>query len=74
MIEYRGQVKNGMIVVDGPPLQDGLRVRVLPLDEAEWRLSRLPAFGLWRDREDLGDAAAAARRLREETSRRRANE
>ena len=33
-------------------------------------LSKLPAFGMWKDREDMKDSAAWVRMIREKNSRR----
>lgn len=66
MLEYRGKVKNGVVVVDGPALRDGTIVKVIPLHDGDVRLGSQPAFGIWRDRDDLGDSEDAARRLREQ--------
>ena len=70
MLEYRGKVKDGVIVVDGPVLPDGTVVRVIPLDDGDVLLGSQPAFGIWRDRDDLGDSEDAARLLRDQTSKR----
>lgn len=70
MLEYRGKVKDGVIVVDGPVLPDGTVVRVIPLDDGNVLLGSQPAFGIWRDRDDLGDSENAARLLRDQTSKR----
>ncbi len=70
MIEYRGKVKDGVVVVDGPVLPDGTIVKVIPVDDGDVRLGSQPAFGIWRDRDDLGDSEDAARKLRDQTSKR----
>lgn len=66
MLEYRGKVKDGVVVVDGPVLRDGTIVRVIPLDDGDVLIGSQPAFGIWRDRDDLGDSEDAARRLRQQ--------
>ena len=65
MHKYRGKVKNGVIVVDGPALRDGTIVKVIPLDDGDVPLGSQPAFGIWRDRDDFGDSEDAARLLRQ---------
>ena len=73
MLEYRGRVKNGVVVVDGPVLRDGTIVKIIPLDDGDVSLGSQPAFGLWRERDDFGDTREAARRLRDQTSNRSAD-
>ena len=70
MIEYRGKVKDGVVVVDGPALRDGTIVKVIPVDDGDVPLGSHTAFGIWRDRDDLGDSEDAARKLRDQTSKR----
>lgn len=68
--EYRGRVENGVVVVEGLALQEGAVVKVIPVNGEESRLGRQPAFGIWRDRDDLADSSTAARKMREGSSNR----
>jgi PHD/YefM family antitoxin component YafN of YafNO toxin-antitoxin module len=51
-------------------LAEGTPVEVTPVQAAAHGLARAAAFGMWRDRDDLGDSAEAARKLRERSERR----
>ena len=66
MIEYRGKVKDGVVVVDGLALRDGTIVKVIPVDDGDVPLGSHPAFGIWRDRDEFGDSQDVARRLRQQ--------
>ncbi len=70
MLEYRGKVKDGVVVVDGPVLPDGTIVKVIPVVDGDVLLGSQAAFGIWRERDDLGGTEEAARRLRDQTSNR----
>ena len=68
---YRGTVKNGVVVLeDGTALPEGAAVEVTAIGSAGSQAGALPGFGLWRDRQDLGEAADAARRLRRQVEQR----
>ncbi len=70
MREYRGRVERGVVIVEDLALEDGTVVRVIPVNGEGGRLGDQPAFGIWRDREDLPGSGAAARQLRERSSSR----
>ena len=62
---YRGIISKGTVVLqDEAALPDGTFVEVTPVSDAADNLGQLPAFGIWRDRSDLGDAAEASLKLR----------
>ena len=68
---YRGTVHNGVVELEGEAnIAEGTPVQVIPVQAGPNSLARLDAFGIWRDRDDLGDSAEAARRLRERSERR----
>ena len=57
---YRGIVQNGVIVLDGgAKLADGTAVQIQALDENGKSLLCHPALGIWRQRTDRRDPAAA---------------
>jgi hypothetical protein len=63
---YRGIISKGVVVLpDEAGLPDGTLVEVKPVTESSDNLGELPAFGIWRDRSDLGDSAEASLKLRE---------
>lgn len=65
---YRGVVRNGVVELEPDVrLPDGTAVEVRTSAES---LSKLPAFGMWADRQDTSDAAAASLRLREQLMKR----
>ena len=62
---YRGIMSKGLVVLqDDAVLPDGTLVDVTPVSDTSENLAELPAFGIWRDREDLGDSAEASLKLR----------
>ena len=73
-------VEDGQMVITGLPYKRGqwVEVIVLPQPQKAVRRSRLTVrqlrqsglIGLWKDREDIGDSAAYARRLREQAQQR----
>jgi len=74
---YRGVVKDGRIVLEGDEsLPDGTRVFVQLVTEQESAV--IPAsdllnaefIGEWADRDDIGDTAEFAERLRQQSNRR----
>jgi hypothetical protein len=68
---YRGIVRGGVVVLEGELRPaDGTPVEVTPLESKPDSLSSLPAFGIWRDRNDMADSEEATRRLRERSERR----
>ncbi len=68
---YSGTVRRGRIVLeDAVRIPDGTRVRITPVSPEPRRPGHLPAFGLWRDRDDLDDPVRAARELRRRVERR----
>ncbi len=68
----RGIIKNGVVVLDDADrLPDGTPVEVSPVDNGA-SLTSLDAFGIWRDRTDLGSGADASRALRARIERRNA--
>ncbi len=69
-MNYRGVVKKGVVVLEPDSLlPDGTVVDVAPVDSAREPLRNHPAFGIWRDREDMSDPVEASRRLRETIER-----
>ena len=71
---YRGVVKDGVIVLDhDAPLPDGTVVEVAPLGNDAESLADHPAFGIWRQREEMNDPVEASRSLREQLERRGAH-
>ncbi len=63
---YRGVVKKGVVVLEpDSALPDGTVVDVAPIDSTQEPLHDHPAFGIWRNREDMSDPVEASRRLRE---------
>jgi hypothetical protein len=68
---YRGVLQNGVVVIDGEKPADGTVVEVTPVPAEVKSLADLPAFGIWRDREDLpADSGEASRQLRADVERR----
>jgi len=73
-------VEDGQMIITGLPYKRGqwVEVIVLPQPQKTVRRSRLTVrqlrqsglIGLWKDREDIGDSAIYARRLREQAQRR----
>lgn len=67
----QGYVKAGQVHTDRPlDLPDGTAVEIIAPDDAIESLSDLPAFGMWRDRTDLGDSGEASLTLRARAERR----
>jgi hypothetical protein len=72
--------EDGQMIITGLPYKRGQRVEVivLPQPQEPTGQSRLTVrqlresgiIGLWKDREDIQDSAAYARRLREQAQRR----
>lgn len=74
---YRGVVKDGQIVLEGgESLPDGTRVFVRLVTEQESAvisahdLLNAEFIGEWADRDDIGDTAEFAERLRQQSNRR----
>jgi len=77
---YQGIVQNGQIRFDGSPeLPEGAQVIVVVVKESGpgasagltgRALAESELVGLWADRDDIGDSAAYARTLREQSQRR----
>jgi hypothetical protein len=68
---YRGVVRNGVVELEPDVrLPDGTPVEVTTSTPSAESLSKLPAFGMWADRQDTSDAAAASLRLREQLMKR----
>lgn len=74
---YRGVVKDGQIVLEGgESLPDGTRVLVQLATEANSAaiaasdLLNAEFIGEWADRDDIGDTAEFAERLRQRSSQR----
>ena len=61
---YRGQVKNGVVVLEGSHLPEGTEVEVVPLKDRGSSLANHPAFGMWKDRTDIADSAEYSLKLR----------
>jgi len=60
---YRGKVSHGVVVLEGKPLSDGTIVQVIPLEPADApSLATHPAVGIWKNRTDLAEDAAEAKR------------
>lgn len=70
-MSYRGVVQNGQIILDPRnTLPNGTVVEVRPVESSGQLHSALKdAFGLWQDRDDLGDGAAASLKLRQAVER-----
>ena len=72
--------EDGEIVLEGLPFKKGQRVELLLLAEGSpapeephmtaRQLLESPLIGLWEHRDDIGDSAAFARRLREQAEHR----
>ncbi len=66
-MSFRGTIKNGVVVLEGPAnLPEGQQVDVTPVLTSD---AQLPGFGLWRDRQEITDAAAESLRVRREVER-----
>lgn len=73
--------KDGEIRVTGLPFRKGQRVEMIVLPDTPAPAERPPLtvrallesglIGMWKDRDDIGDSAEFARRLREQAQRRR---
>lgn len=60
-VTYQGIVTGGVIVLqDGQTLQEGTHVLVYPNPPAPARFTDLESFGMWKDRPDVTDPAAAS--------------
>ncbi|MBI5650131.1 MAG: hypothetical protein HZC40_06770 [Chloroflexi bacterium] len=73
--------KDGEILITGLPFRKGQRVEMIVLPDAPAPGERPPLtarallesglIGIWKDRDDIGDSAEFARKLREQAQRRR---
>jgi hypothetical protein len=79
-MEYAGRVHNGQIDIEGKvTLPEGAQVIVTVLDhESQWmdqgitgeELLAAPFIGAWADRDDIGDTAEFAEKLRSRSNER----
>ena len=76
---YKEIEKDGEISVTGLPFKKGQHVEVILVPESSvefkpyltaYQLLNSELIGLWKDREDIGDSAIYARKLREEAQSR----
>ena len=64
-MSFRGVMKNGVVVLEEPAnLPEGQQVEMTPVTSSDD--AQLPAFGLWRDRQDITASAAESLRIRRE--------
>ncbi len=62
---YKGKVSAGVVILEGDPPRDGTLVQVSILEDQAVQpptLADHPAVGIWKDRTDLSQDAADAKR------------